>query len=257
MLPRLSVEGPRARIDLCRPESANRLAREDLAALMAHCRLLAASPDVRVVELHAQGRTFCSGFNLPDLVAPAPGQPSAPRAFAHTMDAWAALPQVTVAALQGPAMGGGFDLALCCDVRVGTPQVRAAVPAVRLGLQFYRTGLERAVQRLPWWAVQRLFLQGRSLDAGQLQQAGFFAEWCAVAEDLPGRVEDTVTDLLGLAPLALRGVKRSLRALEAGGLTAAQAEAIDALAAATEASHDLREGVQSWVEQRPPVFRGR
>ena len=270
MPPELVIQGPKAWITLRRPEVANRLERQDLEVLLQHLRDVQAQPEVRVLVLQSQGRHFCSGFNLGE-VAQAAAQPgaasspeatsstalSAPAHFARVADAIEHARPVTVAVMQGGAFGGAVDLALACDLRVGTPAVRAAVPAVRLGLQFYRTGLERAVRRLPWGVAQRLFLLGQPLTADELERAGFFTVLAGSDDALATEVQRLSEHLLALAPLALTGIKHALVELSAAqALDPARAAAIDAAAALTEQSCDLREGVAAWQEGRAPRFTG-
>lgn len=132
-IPALEIDGPLARVTLRRPHVANRLELIDLQTLQAHLREVEATPSVRVLLLRAEGRHFCSGFNI-DAV---PGV-DAGALFEALADAWEQARPVTVAALQGGVYGGATDLALACDFRLGVPQCEMFVPAARLGLHFYR-----------------------------------------------------------------------------------------------------------------------
>ena len=157
-LPLLTHDAPgRATITLNRPQHANRLHREDLLALQAHISALAADPLLRVVVLTGNGPHFCAGFNLQEL-----GQADAagadPQLFEHTVDALEALPVPTIARLNGGVFGGATDLALACDFRVGVQGMRLRMPAARIGLHYYASGLQRYVSRLGLAAAKRLFL---------------------------------------------------------------------------------------------------
>jgi hypothetical protein len=104
-----------------------------------------------VVVLAAQGRSFCAGFNLDELEAPgAAGQD--PQLFEHTVDALEALPVPTIVRLHGSVYGGATDLALACDFRVGVQGMELRMPAARLGLHYYPSGLRRYVSRA--WACK-------------------------------------------------------------------------------------------------------
>lgn len=252
MRPRLELDGPVARITLQRPASANRLEHEDLDTLLDHLQAIEQQPEVRVLILRSQGRHFCSGFNLADSME------SAPSHFARVADALERARPVTVAVLQGGVYGGAVDLTLSCDLRIGCPAVQAAVPAVRLGLQFYRSGLQRAVQRLPWVTAQRLYLLGHQLDAQELERAGFFVAMADGEGGLDAEAQRLSAHLLALAPLALAGIKRAMTEIASGRVAdPAVAAALDASAAQTERSQDLAEGVRAWREGRPPRFVGR
>lgn len=263
MSPELRVEGPLATITLRRPEVANRLERDDLDVMLAHLDAIERNEQVRVLVLRSQGRHFCSGFNLEELWAQGSARDpqllalSAPRHFAQVADALERTRPVSLAVMQGGAFGGAVDLALACDLRLGTAQGTAAVPAVRLGLQFYRSGLQRAVRRLPWPVAQQLFLLGRSLDAAALAAAGFYSEVLDDHAALEAAAQAWCEELLALAPMALCGIKRAMADVAAGRTDdPAVAAALDAAAARTERSADLLEGVQAWREGRAPRFRG-
>ena len=128
--PSLDISGAIARITLQRPEAANKLAPEDITALRAHLREINAADGVRVLILQSAGKHFCSGHDLAELAA----NPRSGNGFGDMVDALAACRPVTIAAVQGGAFGGGADLALACDFRVGGPQSRVRVPPVQLGL---------------------------------------------------------------------------------------------------------------------------
>ena len=280
MVPELRIEGPRAWITLRRPQQANRLERQDLDVMLEHLRAVDAARAVRVLVLQSQGPHFCSGFNLDEVLATGPGL-SAPAHFAQVADALERARPVTVAAVQGGVFGGAVDLALACDLRLGTPQAVAAVPAVRLGLQFYRTGLQRAVARLPWATAQRLYLLGQRLQAPELLQAGFFLALAGAAGEAAGAaapsapmaptaptaptdpqgpephpaltaaVDRQAQELLDLGPAALLGIKRALVDIASGRVAdPAVAAALDAASAATEQSAELRCRVERWRQER-------
>ena len=249
--PELIVEGAIATITLRRPEMANRLDLDDLLALQGFIQAVNADEAVRVLRLRGEGRHFCSGFNVERVGAD--GADASAR-FEALADALEQARPVTVVQLQGGAYGGAVDLCLACDFRVGGPATELRVPAVALGLHFYRGGLERAVARigLPW--ARRLYLLADSLDATTLQGAGLIDRLAPRREDVAEETLRLCHHLAGLAPLALLGMKRHMNRMARGALDA------DALArdiAQATASADLQEGALAWREKRPPRFVGR
>jgi enoyl-CoA hydratase/carnithine racemase len=127
-----------ARITLARPAHLNRLQREDLLALQTHFETLRHDPAVRALVLTGEGRAFCAGFHLGQLgEAPDAG----PQLFERRVDALEALPLPSVARLNGSVYGGATDLALACDFRVGVTGMALRMPAARLGLHYYPSGL--------------------------------------------------------------------------------------------------------------------
>ena len=248
--PELVVDGHVATITLRRPAQANRLEVEDLQRLLEHFARIDADPAVLVLRIAATGRTFCSGFNIGSIGAE---EVDAGTLFAAVADAVEALRPVTIAAIQGGVYGGATDLALACDFRLGSSAAELFMPAARLGLHFYRGGLERYVTRLGLDVAKRLFLTAERIDAAEMKAIGFLTHLVA-ADQLQARADALAATLGDLAPLAVLGMKKHLDAIARGELDA-RALADDIAVAA--ASDDLREGALAWREKRPPVFRGR
>jgi len=109
---------------------ANRLGPSDLDVLAQHINTVNQSPDVLVLLLRAQGKYFCSGYDIGAL-----GDTSAPSSlyFGQTVDRLEAARPITIAVIDGGVYGGGTDLALACDFRVGTPKANMFMPATKLG----------------------------------------------------------------------------------------------------------------------------
>lgn len=243
--PSLEIQGAIATLRLRRPGLANRLGVGDMATLEAHVQLLAQREDIRVLLLRSEGAHFCAGFQI-DAV----GSLDAPALFERVVGAWAALPQITLALIQGDAWGGAVDLALACDFRLGTPQGRMGVPAARLGLHFHAGGMQRLVSRLGLSAAKRLLLAGEVWEGEQRLQRGFLDDCDDALDALAAQWSER---LLALAPLAQRGMKRHLNALAAGELDPAQLALDQARCAA---SADLAEGLAAWQARRAPRFAG-
>lgn len=248
-IPSLTIDGPLARVTLRRPAVANRLELTDLQALQAHLREIDARPEVRVLLLQAQGRHFCSGFHIDAM----PGV-DAGALFEALSDAWERARPVTVAAIQGGLYGGATDLALACDFRLGVRSCEMFVPAARLGLHFYRGGMERYVNRLGLSMAKRILLAGETLDAEAMLACGFLDRLLEDGDALRTETERLCERLCGQAPLALAGMKRHLNAIANGRLDEA---ALRADLAKANASEDLAEGVLAWQQKRPPRFTGR
>ncbi|OWQ90480.1 3-hydroxybutyryl-CoA dehydratase [Roseateles aquatilis] len=247
--PSLEIDGPLATVTLRRPHVANRLELIDLQTLQAHLREVDALPAVRVLLLRAEGKHFCSGFNI-DAV---PGV-DAGALFEALTDAWEQARPVTVAAIQGGVYGGATDLALACDFRLGVRRCEMFVPAARLGLHFYRGGLERYVNRLGLSMAKRVLLAGETLDAAAMRESGFLDQLLDDGAALSAATEALCERLCGYAPLALAGMKKHLNAIANGRL---DTRALQKDIAIANASADLAEGVAAWQQKRPPKFIGR
>ena len=160
---------------------------------------------------------------------------------------------VTIARLQGGVYGGATDLALACDFRLGTPAVDMFMPAARLGLHFYRRGLERYVSRLGLDTAKRLFLTAERIGAQEMKDCGFLTQLVA-AEELDAAAGRLAATLAAMAPIPLLGMKKNLNRIARGVLEVDELRADMARAAS---SADIREGAAAWAEKRAPVFGGR
>ena len=244
--PGLSIDGGVATILLRRPAQANRLEPDDLGTLIAHVQQVAADPAVHVLCLRAGGRTFCSGFDI--------GRIGAARtaSFEDMVNAVEDCRVPTIAVLQGGVYGGATDLALACDFRLGTPAVEMFMPAARLGLHFYRRGLERYVSRLGLDTAKRLFLTAERIGADEMRAVGFLTR-LVPAEQLDAAATELAATLAGLAPLAVQGMKRHLNAIARGEL---DVQALQRDIARAAGSQDLQEGRAAWAARRTPRFKG-
>lgn len=248
--PQLVVDERVATIRLNKPDHANRLSPGDLEELRRHVASVNADERILVLRIVAGGKYFCSGYDISSLADSA-----APSSlyFGETMDIIEQARPVTIAAIQGGVYGGGTDLCLACDFRLGTPQANMFMPATRLGLHFYPGGMQRYVSRLGLDVSKRLFLTAEKLDAEEMLRIGFLTE-LVEAGTLQERLDALTAVLLDMAPIPLVGVKRHLNLIARGVL---QTDEIEALVRVSEQSHDIAEGARAWKEKRSPQFQGR
>ena len=246
--PELELDGPRAIITLRRPRHHNRLEPADLAALMRILDRLRALPELRVAVLTATGRSFSSGFHIGAFGAATEAPP-----LDVVVDALETLPVPVICALNGSVYGGATDLALACDFRIGTEGMQLVMPAARLGLHYYPSGLRRFVSRLGLNTAKKLFLTAEPLDTAALLACGYLDE-VVPAGALAARVDALAAQIAGHAPLAVRGMKAALNDIARG---VADDGAIGARAEALAGSADFAEGRRAWAEKRAPMFQGR
>jgi enoyl-CoA hydratase/carnithine racemase len=246
--PILTVDGARATIRLNRPHHHNRIETGDIAVLCEQFARIEQERRVRVLVLTATGGTFCAGFNLEEL-APERYEESAP-AFDRMVDQLEALRVPSIAAVGGSLYGGGTDLALACDFRLGIPGIELMMPASRIGVHYYYGGLRRYVARLGLGAAKRLFLTAEKIDADELLRIGFL-DVLVPAGELAARIDALAERLATHAPAALQGMKRALNQIAAG---VADAPAITRAWRETMRSADVAEGLAAHAEKRPPKF---
>jgi enoyl-CoA hydratase/carnithine racemase len=244
--PELHIEGAIATLTLRRPQQANRLEPDDLMVISEHVARVNATPEVLVLRLQAGGKTFCAGYDIGQIGA------ARPVAFEDMVNALEDSRPVTMVLLQGGVYGGATDLALACDFRLGCANSEMFMPAARLGLHFYRGGLERYVSRLGVDQAKRLFLTAEKIDATEMKAIGFLTHLVA-AHALRASADQLAATLAGMAPLALLGMKKNLNRIARGAL---DADDLRRDIERTAASHDLQEGRAAWAEKRAPRFSG-
>jgi enoyl-CoA hydratase len=254
--PILTLAQGRALVRLNRPRQHNRLEPQDLAVLEEVFARVDADASIRVLVLTGTGKSFSSGFHigaLADRLAADNGGDEDRDALERMVDRLERLRVPTIAALNGSVYGGATDLALACDFRIGVEGIGLLMPAARLGIVYYGSGIRRYVTRLGVAAAKKLFLTAQPIEAGEMLRIGYLDE-IVPAESLVARAETLAAILAANAPLALAGLKRAINETAAGGL---DPESLADARALCAQSRDHAEGVRAWAEKRAPVFAGR
>ncbi len=194
----------------------------------------------RAIVITGQGTAFCAGADLGGVYGPE---------FLEGLYGMLArltkVPVPLIAAVNGPAIGAGTQLAMACDLRVADATAKFAVPTARNGMAVDAWTIRTLVALAGGGAARRLMLAAETLDADQALAAGL--------ADRAGTLADATAwahEIAELAPLALAHNKLVLNS------TPADDAAIEASFAAVWASEDVREAAAARDEKRPPVFRG-
>jgi enoyl-CoA hydratase/carnithine racemase len=207
-----------AELRLRRPAKANRLSPADLATIVTLLDEVERDASVHVLVIAAEGANFCAGFDLGALTGPerrsrAGGDESA---FERMADRLAATRPITIAAINGPVVGGGTDLALACDLRIGVEATTFMMPAARIGVPLYAGALERYVTRFGIDVAKRLVLLGERISAPDLARLGILAGVVPDRAALDARVEAMAADLAALPSKPLAAMKQVLGAATRG-----------------------------------------
>jgi enoyl-CoA hydratase len=239
-------------ITINRPAQKNAVNREVAVQLASALDLLDSDPALSVGVLTGAGGTFSAGM---DLKAFATGEtPILPdRGFGGLTQAVVRKP--LIAAVEGWALGGGFEMALACDLIVAADTAKFGLTEVKRGLIAGEGGVIRLPQRIPYHIALKVLLTGEPLSAIDANQYGLISELTAPGAALAG-AQDLAHRIAGNAPLALAKVKQVLR--ETQGLNDADAFARQSAAAHSLLdSEDAHEGALAFAEKRAPVWRGR
>ena len=225
----------------------NALGHVELRAIGAALDTLA--EDTRVLMIASEGsRTFCAGADLSELSS---GVLTGDQ-FQAVTNRIAALPIPTLCVLSGNVFGGGVELAMSCDFRIGSDDIMMRIPAAAIGLCYPIDGIEKLVNRLGPGVAKRLLVAAEELNAQQMRELGLL-DWLASPSTLSATARDRAEQLAGLAPLAVRSMKDIIDRCASGALDRDYART---MSDRCSQSTDLQEGLAAARERRTPSFKG-
>ena len=250
----LSFDGPLAMLTINRPEKRNAL---DIATIE---EIYQAINEVRtacarcLIVTGAGDKVFVSGADINDLLTR--DKFDALRGINNRcFDAISRLEMPVIAAINGFALGGGFELALAADIRVAANNAKFGFPETGLGIFPAAGGTQRLPRLIGQARAAEIILTGRIFDAAEADKIGLV---CAVTEpaELMDKARAIAAEICKRAPLAVRLAKQSLRNASEMSLTAGL-ESESALQAITFQSEDKKEGMTAFLEKRPAKFTGK
>ncbi len=238
-------------ITINRPKARNAVNGEVARGIAAAIDDFDARGDVRVLVLTGAGGSFCAGMDLKGFLAgDAPVAPG--RGFAGITERPPVKP--VIAAVEGYALAGGFEIVLACDLVVASEEARFGLPEVRRGLVAGAGGLLRLARRIPYHLAMEIVLTGEYFPAARLADAGLVNRLAAPGQALAGARELAALVAQG-APLALAASKRVV--VESADWDSHEAFARQGdIISPIFGSADAMEGAVAFAEKRAPVWRG-
>lgn len=242
-----------AEVTLNRPEVHNAFDDVMIAELTDCFEQVSANAEMRAVVLRGAGKSFCAGADLAWMQRMAAysydENLADARALQRLFAVIAACPQVTIAVVQGAAMGGGLGLVAVCDIGLAAQEATFALSEVRLGLA-PAVIAPYVVEKIGLGAARALCVTGERIDAAEAHRLGLVQE-VTTAEDLDGAVTQKLEQIEQAGPMAVAAVKRLLRAIS-GKSPAEAADLTAACIAGLRASDEGQEGMRAFFEKRKP-----
>jgi enoyl-CoA hydratase/carnithine racemase len=252
---RFEIRGDVGVATIDRPERRNALNGELCAQLRDH---LVEQSDLRAMVITGAGTAFCAGADLVTRFDGGEGEAVVDTfrpTFEEALDAITDCRVPVIAAVNGPAIGAGMQLAVACDLRIAGPTARFAIPGGKLGVHLSSKNIWRLALLVGQGAARDFLLAGRTVDAADALRLRVVER---LSDDARRDALAVADEIAASAPLTMRGHKRALNLVaEAQALTPDARAEIAALERAAFASDDLREGMAAFAEKRAPKFGGR
>ena len=254
---RVTVEGPLAIVTIAREAQRNALSSKVIAELTQVAGELELSDDVRVVAVTGAGdKAFVAGADIAEMAELTPLQAQAFAEMGGNLGQaieGSRLPWI--AAVNGFALGGGCELALCCDFIYAADTARLGQPEVKLGVIPGFGGTQRLLRRVGVAKARELVYTGSTIDAETAAGIGLVNEVVPHDELLP-RARAVAEQIAQMGPIAVREAKRAILEGEMRSLHDANAIEIDAFARCFT-SADQKEGMDAFLAKRAPAFTGK
>lgn len=243
-------------ITINRPEVMNSLHPPGNAELAELFDEFQNDPDLWVAIITGAGeRAFSAGNDLKYQAGGGDRSAAPVSGFAGLTARWD-LDKPVIAAVNGVAMGGGFEIALACDLIIASDNARFALPEPKVGLAALAGGVHRLPRQIGLKNAMGMMLTGRHVPAAEGKELGFVNEVVPQAE-LMNRAKEWAAMILECSPMSIRATKQAAyQGFEAGGVRAAHENKYEAVKAMAK-SEDYIEGPVAFAEKRPPAWKGR
>ena len=245
-----------------RPEKRNALTQGILIKIHETLKEFSEDDNTRIVVFKGAGdKAFCAGYDIstiPTNVSPEVQKELAKKSPVElAMDCVKNFPYPTIAMLNGYTFGAGFNLAMCCDIRIGVDDIRMSMPPAKLGVVYHPEGIKQFLDVLGMARTREVFLTARIYRGMETTEKGL-VDYLVPRSELESFTYDLAEEISRHAPLSLKGSKKILN-MFGRSMTLGEADLKECEEIIREAlnSEDLREGQAAFLEKRKPNFKGK
>jgi len=260
----VNIQDHVAWLTLNRPEKRNALSVAMLESMVEHVKHFDQDPDVRVVVIKGEGKSFCAGMELADLAGLIEKSSADYREILRKTILYGqtstniieTCSKPVIAAMHSHCVGGGVDLACACDIRLASKDAKFSVRETKLALVADLGTLQRFPKIVgePW--ARELSLTGRTFSGKDALEIGFITHLCDDRDALVQKAGQIALEIAANSPLAVQGVKDTMRFSSDHGVTAGL-KYVAQKNASILICEDGLEAITAAMEKRKPVFKGR
>ena len=244
-----------------RQEKRNSVTPEILIKLYQVLEEFSKSDDVRAVVFRGAGeKAFCAGYDIGSIPTEVPPEVQEKLKRRNPLElAFESVknyPYPTIAMMNGYTFGAGFNLAMCCDIRIAVEDIRMGMPPAKLGLVYHPDGLKQFLDVLGMARTKEVFLTARTYRGPEAKEKGL-VDFLIPRADLESFAYQLAGEITQNAPLSLKGTKKILNMFgRFWSLSEEDKKEAEALIREAFASKDLKEGQIAFLQKRKPNFTG-
>jgi len=251
----LAVEKPIATVKINRPDALNALNSVLVRELVGALDVLEADDSVRCVVLTGSDKAFCAGADVREMAKLSAAEIESAD---HLRPAWeraASFQKPIIAALSGYALGGGLELAMCCDIVIASEGTKLGQPEINIGIIPGGGGTQRLARAVGKYKAMEMIMTGAMISAEEAKALGLVNRVVP-----PGKYLEEATklalEIASKAPVAVRSAKKAIAAAQEGTLSSGL-ELERGLFYGLFATEDKKEGMSAFLEKRKPNFTGK
>lgn len=253
----LTRAGVRATLTIGRPAKKNAIDEPTWRAFVTLAAEIEADREIATVIVRGAGGVFSAGADISEFIALTEAAPERRDAFADAVrdgeEAVARISKPTIAAIEGPCVGGGCQIALACDIRIAAEGARFGVTPAKLGIVYPVVSTRRLVRAVGRSAAKELLFSARLIDAAEALRIGLVDR--VVPAD---RLDEEVAALAGAIEANSRySLAASKRTVDALGEDAPDLGELERLWRGGFSGEDLKEGARAFLDKRRPAFTWR